>query len=138
MTFGDPGAMRFVNESVTPVRDLSTLVVPQAGKLLRTCLRQCLHPRARLRPVFDAPSGPTQRPCLVEIRGNLIGRIEEAEREGRRGEVAGLPVGLGGAEAKLARLDSPPTGHLGVPGLRRVAGRHDGKIFAKPIGARLG
>jgi hypothetical protein len=66
---------------------------------------------------------PAQRPRLVEIRDNLIARIEEAEREGWRGEVAGLQVSLDGAEAKLSQLDNRATVHLGMPNLSRVVGR---------------
>ncbi|BCJ55896.1 hypothetical protein Asp14428_73710 [Actinoplanes sp. NBRC 14428] len=48
---------------------------------------------------------PAQRDRLAEIRGNLIARIAEAEREGWLGEVEGLQISLAGAEDKLAQLD---------------------------------
>ena len=48
---------------------------------------------------------PAQRPRIAEIRGNLIDRIAEAEREGWLGEVEGLKVSLAGAEDKLAQVD---------------------------------
>ena len=48
---------------------------------------------------------PAQRDRLVEIRDNLVARIEEAEREGWLGEVEGLQVSLAGAEDKLAQID---------------------------------
>lgn len=62
---------------------------------------------------------PAQRARLTDIRDNLIARIDEAEREGRLGEVEGLQAGLAGAEEKLRQLDR---GHgqrtavdLGIP-----------------------
>lgn len=52
-----------------------------------------------------------RRPCtcaqigrLEEVRGNLIARIAEDEREGWLGEVEGLRVSLAGAEDKLAQI----------------------------------
>ena len=48
---------------------------------------------------------PAQRDRLIEIRDNLVARIEEAEREGWLGEVEGLQVSLAGAEDKLAQID---------------------------------
>lgn len=59
----------------------------------------------------------------MEIRDNLIARIEEAEREGWRGEVVGLQVSLDAAKAKLAQLDGRSAVHLGMPDLSRVVGR---------------
>ena len=47
---------------------------------------------------------PAQRPRIAEIRGNLIARIAEAEREGWLGEIEGLRVSLAGAEDKLAQI----------------------------------
>jgi len=51
---------------------------------------------------------PAQRPRIAEIRGNLIARIAEAEREGWLGEIEGLRVSLAGAEDKLAQIDRRP------------------------------
>ena len=42
---------------------------------------------------------------LVEIRDNLVSRIDEAQREGWLGELEGLQLHLAGAEFKLAQLD---------------------------------
>ncbi|MFF8617304.1 hypothetical protein [Streptomyces sp. NPDC015350] len=57
----------------------------------------------------------------VEIRDNLLARIEEAKREGWLGEVEGLRASLEDAEEKLAQLDrrsrtSTPV-DLGIPHL---------------------
>ncbi|HYB46554.1 MAG TPA: recombinase [Streptosporangiaceae bacterium] len=51
---------------------------------------------------------PAQRKRLAEIRGNLIARIAEAEREGWLGESEGLKISLAGAEDKLAQIDRRP------------------------------
>ena len=61
---------------------------------------------------------PAQRGRLAEIRGNLIARIAEAEREGWLGEAEGLKVSLAGAEDKLAQIDRRPGNgpvDLGLP-----------------------
>ncbi|MGW2648452.1 tyrosine-type recombinase/integrase [Streptomyces sp. NPDC001393] len=93
---------------------------------LGTCGRAygtpCIHEHACVRCSMLRPD-PAQRPRLAEIRDNLIARIEEAEREGWRGEIAGLKVSLAGAEAKLAQLDGRSAVHLGMPDLSRVVGR---------------
>ena len=47
---------------------------------------------------------PAQRHRIAEIRGNLIDRIAEAEREGWPGEVEGLKVPRR-REDKLAQID---------------------------------
>jgi hypothetical protein len=65
---------------------------------------------------------PAQRPRIVEIRDNLIARIDEAEREGWLGEVQGLTISLAGANDKLAQIDQrPPTTavNLGMPTTRQ-------------------
>lgn len=63
---------------------------------------------------------PAQRPRIAEIRGNLIARIAEAEREGWLGEVEGLKVSLAGAEDKLTQIDrrsqASASVSLGMPG----------------------
>ena len=70
---------------------------------------------------------PAQRPRITEIRGNLIDRIAEAEREGWHGEAEGLKVSLAGADAKLAQLGQmarrATTIHLGMPAFGDIAGR---------------
>ena len=70
---------------------------------------------------------PAQRPRITGIRGNLLDRIAEAEREGWHGEAEGLKVSLAGADAKLAQLDQmarrAATIHLGMPAFGEIAGR---------------
>ena len=58
---------------------------------------------------------PGQRPRLADIRGNLIDRIAEAEREGWLGEVEGLKISLAGAEDKLAQIGRRTRTALGMP-----------------------
>jgi integrase len=64
----------------------------------------CIHEHACVRCPMLWPD-PAQRDRLLEIRDNLIARIDEAEREGWLGEVEGLQVSLAGANDKLAQLD---------------------------------
>jgi hypothetical protein len=69
-----------------------------------------------------------QRPRLLEIRGNLLSRIAEAQREGWLGEVEGLKVSLAGAEQKLAQVNNLAAQyakvHLGMPDFSHVVGRN--------------
>ncbi len=62
---------------------------------------------------------PAQRNRLVDIRDNLIARINEAEREAWLGEVDGLQLSLAGANQKLTQLDrqndQSKTVDLGMP-----------------------
>ncbi|MFJ8742941.1 hypothetical protein ACIRL2_26570 [Embleya sp. NPDC127516] len=61
----------------------------------------------------------------MEIRDNLLDRIAEAEREGRRGEIEGLRVSLAGAESRIGQIDAAASGGpvvLGTPTPR--ANRH--------------
>lgn len=89
---------------------------------LGTCGRayatSCIHEHSCLRCALLRPD-PTQRHRLVEIRDNLLARIDEAQREGWLGEVEGLKVSLAGAEEKLAQVDRRTrphsTVHLGIP-----------------------
>ena len=73
---------------------------------------------------------PGQRARLADIRGNLIDRIAEAEREGWLGEVEGLKVSLAGAENKLAQIDRRPrptaTVNLGMPAITAHQLTHSG------------
>ncbi len=65
----------------------------------------------------SGPSPPSG-PASTEIRGNLIARISEAEREGWLGEVEGLKISLAGANDKLAQIDRRARNQpvdLGVP-----------------------
>ncbi|MFF2412209.1 hypothetical protein [Streptomyces sp. NPDC058092] len=62
---------------------------------------------------------PGRRPRLLEVRDNLIARIDEARRRGWLGEVEGLQINLAGARQKLAQLDQIATRsttiELGMP-----------------------
>lgn len=89
---------------------------------LGTCGRSyataCIHEHSCLRCPLLRPE-PAQRPRLLEVRDNLITRIEEARREGWLGEVEGLQISLAGARQKLAQLDQitnrRSTTDLGIP-----------------------
>ena len=86
----------------------------------------CIHEHSCLRcPLLRID--PAQRPRLEAIRGNLLARITEAEREGWHGEAEGLKVSLAGAEQKLAQLDALATRratvHLGMPAFPGIAAR---------------
>ncbi|MFF3061444.1 tyrosine-type recombinase/integrase [Streptomyces sp. NPDC057909] len=91
------------------------------GTCARAFSSPCVHEHACVRCSLLRPD-PAQRSRLEEIRGNLIARIAEAEREGWLGEVEGLRVSLAGAKDKLAQLDRRTPGgtaiNLGMP--RRV------------------
>jgi len=75
----------------------------------------CIHEHSCLRCSMHWPD-PGQRPRIAEIRGNLLDRIAEAEREGWPGEIEGLKISLAGAEDKLAQIDrrAGPV-DLGIP-----------------------
>jgi hypothetical protein len=96
------------------------------GECGRSYSTPCIHEHSCLRCPLLRPS-PDQRPRIAEIRGNLTGRIAEAEREGWHGEVEGLKVSLAGADAKLAQLDQmarrAATTFLGMPAFADIAGR---------------
>jgi hypothetical protein len=97
---------------------------------LGTCGRSyntpCIHEHSCLRCPLLRPD-PAQRNRLVEVRDNLIARIEEAQREGWLGEVEGLKVSLAGARKKLAQIQDLDTRrntiHLGIPAFPEIAGR---------------
>jgi len=83
----------------------------------------CIHEHACLKCPMHWPD-PAQRPRIAEIRGNLIARIAEAEREGWLGEVEGLRFSLAGADDKLAQIDrrsqpATPVG-IGMPAFARI------------------
>ena len=63
----------------------------------------------------------------MDIRDNLIARIDEAQRENWTGEAEGLRVSLAAATQKLTQLDDlavrRATIHLGMPGMPDLAGR---------------
>jgi integrase len=86
---------------------------------LGTCGRSyataCIHEHSCLRCTLLRPD-PAQRHRLVDVRDNLIARIDEARREGWLGEVEGLQISLTGARAKLVQLDqiANPRGTVGL------------------------
>ena len=87
----------------------------------------CIHEHSCVRcPLLRV--SPDQRPRLVNIRDNLIARIDEARHEGWLGEAEGLKVSLGAANAKLAQADQLAARRtaavgLGMPAFRDIAGR---------------
>ncbi len=94
------------------------------GDCGRAYATSCIHEHSCLRcPLLRID--PAQRHRLEGIRGNLLARIAEAEREGWHGEAEGLKVSLAGAEQKLAQLDDlaarRATIHLGMPGFPGIA-----------------
>jgi len=98
---------------------------------LGTCGRaystSCIHEHSCLRCSLLRVD-PQQRSRILEIRDNLLARIDEARREGWLGEAEGLNVSLAAANAKLAQVDgliarrSAGT-HLGMPAFTGTAGR---------------
>jgi hypothetical protein len=71
---------------------------------------------------------PAQRQRLVDIRANLVSRIEEAARHGWAGEAEGLKISLAAAGHKLTQMDQitasrSNTVHLGLPAFTGLAGR---------------
>jgi hypothetical protein len=85
----------------------------------------CIHEHSCVRcPLLRID--PAQRHRLKEIRGNLLARIDEAEREGWTGEAEGLRVSLAAAEEKLAQADGllarqAAAVDLGIPAYRDIA-----------------
>ncbi len=84
----------------------------------------CIHEHSCLKCPMHWPD-PAQRPRIAEIRGNLIARIAEAEREGWLGEAEGLRFSLAGADDKLTQIDrrsqAPAAVTLGMPGFPAAA-----------------
>ena len=75
---------------------------------------------------------PQQRSRILEIRDNLLARIDEARREGWLGEAEGLNVSLAAANAKLAQVDGliarrNAATHLGMPAFTDTATLPAGK-----------
>jgi site-specific recombinase XerD len=87
----------------------------------------CQHEHACIRCPLLRPD-PVQRDRLVDIRTNLLERIEEAREHGWLGEVEGLQATLTAADQKLADMEALAarrrTVPLGMPDLRQAAGRH--------------
>ncbi len=86
----------------------------------------CIHEHSCIRcPLLRVD--PAQRPRLVNIRDNLIARIDEAQQQGWLGEAEGINVSLAAAQHKLAQLDdlaAPRTTiHLGMPDFGDLAAR---------------
>ena len=75
---------------------------------LGTCGRSyataCIHEHSCLRCPLLRPD-PAQRQRLLDVRDNLLARIDEARREGWLGEVEGLQISLAGARTKLAQVE---------------------------------
>ena len=96
---------------------------------LGTCGRDhgtpCAHESACVRcPLLRVD--PAQLPRLEEIHANLIDRLAEAKEQGWLGEVAAIETTIAAAAQKLDVMrtarDTPV--HLGMPDVRRSAGRH--------------
>ncbi|MGW1176278.1 hypothetical protein ACWD4P_21500 [Kitasatospora sp. NPDC002543] len=70
---------------------------------------------------------PAQTPRLQAIHANLVDRRQEAEDPGRLGEVAAIETTMAAAAQKLEamreRAAQPSAVHLGMPDIRRDAGR---------------
>lgn len=85
----------------------------------------CIHEHSCVRcPLLRI--SPAQRGRLEDIRGNLLARIAEAEREGWAGEAEGLRVSLAAANNKLAQAGltaarRSETVDLGIPAYRDIA-----------------
>ncbi len=95
------------------------------GDCARAWGSTCIHEHSCVRcPLLRVD--PAQRNRLAEIRGSLLARIAEAEREGWTGEAEGLRVSLAAAEDKLAQADGllarqAAAVDLGVPAYRDIA-----------------
>ncbi len=91
---------------------------------LGTCGRSyatpCIHEHSCLRCPLLRPD-PAQHQRLIDVRDNLLARIDEARSEGWLGEVEGLQISLTGARTKLTQLNqmNPPafgrSVDLGIP-----------------------
>lgn len=100
---------------------------------LGTCGRSyatpCIHEHACVRCPMLRPD-PAARPRLIEIHHNLGARIDEAQREGWLGEVAGLEITLAATARKLGEMDQlaahrSTVVNLGLPGPPRPAATSD-------------
>lgn len=80
----------------------------------------CQHEHACIRCPLLRPD-PAQRQRLLDIRANLLERIDEAKTSSWLGEVDGLQATLAAADHKLAEMttlaDRPRTVHLGLPAI---------------------
>jgi hypothetical protein len=97
------------------------------GDCGRAYATSCIHEHSCIRcPLLRVD--PAQQQRLADIRGNLLARIAEAQREGWTGEAEGLSVSVAAANAKLAQLDGLATRRnaavsLGMPALGDLASR---------------
>jgi hypothetical protein len=82
----------------------------------------CIHEHSCIRCPLLRPD-PAQLPRLIEIRDNLLARIDEAREQGWLGEVDGLNVSLSAANNKIAQLQESTrrTIDLGMPRFHDVA-----------------
>ena len=95
------------------------------GECGRSYATPCIHEHSCLRCPLLRPD-PVERSRLVEIRDNLLERIDEAESNGWLGEAEGLRVSLDGAREKLAQMDliverRTNSVNLGMPTFAEVA-----------------
>ncbi len=95
------------------------------GECGRSYATPCIHEHSCLRCPLLRPD-PVERSRLVEIRDNLLERIDEAEANGWLGEAEGLRVSLDGAREKLAQMDliterRTSSVNLGMPTFAQVA-----------------
>jgi hypothetical protein len=94
------------------------------GDCGRAYSTSCIHEHSCIRcPLLRID--PAQRSRLEGIRGNLLARIAEAEREGWAGEAEGLKVSLAAANNKLAQADLTAARRaeavsLGIPAYRDI------------------
>jgi hypothetical protein len=95
------------------------------GECGRSYATPCIHEHSCLRCPLLRPD-PVKRSRLVEIRDNLLERIDEAESNSWLGEAEGLRVSLDGAREKLAQMDliaerRTSSVNLGMPTFAEVA-----------------
>ena len=101
---------------------------PGRARRLRPRLRDQLHPRAQLHPLFPPAARPSPAARLAGIRDNLRDRITEAQQHHWAGEAEGLKVSLAAATAKLAQMDELAARQatavdLGMPAFTQTASR---------------
>ena len=95
------------------------------GECGRAYSTPCIHEHSCIRcPLLRI--SPDQRDRLADIRGNLLARIAEAEREGWTGEAEGLRVSLAAANNKIAAASAAADRRagavsLGMPAYRDIA-----------------
>ena len=78
-------------------------------------------------------------PRLQEIHANLVDRLQDARDQGWLGEVAAIETTMAAAAQKLEAMREhaakPSTVHLGMPDLRRNAGRSSAAPETPPTAA---